>query len=815
MQLNILEKLTPIPIEDEMKDSYLDYAMSVIVSRALPEVKDGLKPVHRRILYSMYNIGLTHDKPFKKSATIVGDVLGKYHPHGDASVYDALVRMAQDFNLRYPLIDGHGNFGSLDGDPAAAYRYTEARLALISDYLLEDLEKETVDFRLNFDNSLEEPVVLPARLPNLLINGSSGIAVGMATNIPPHNLGEVIDGAIRIIEEPEVSLEALMHIIKAPDFPTGAQIVGLEGVRSAYTTGRGSVVMRAKTHIETRKGHKAAIVVTEIPYQVNKARLIENIALLARDKRISGVSDIRDESDRTGMRIVIELQSNINPQVVLNQLYKHTELQSNFGVIMLALVDGVPRILNLKECLELYLQHRQEVVRRRCTFELKEAQAKAHILEGLQKALDHLDEVIKTIRASQNTPEAKANLMDKFSFSEEQAKAILDMRLQRLTALERENLEKEYAELIKKIAYLQDILASARRVMEVIKEELLTIKAKFADKRRTEIIASEAETLQMSDLLLEEDIIITLSNSGYVKRLPISTYRSQRRGGKGVAGTTLKEEDYMEHIVATTTHQDLLFFTNKAKVYRLKAFEIPEASRTAKGTAIINLIGIDKDEQITALIPIKDFKAPQFLFMATKLGLAKKSHLAHYAQIRKTGLNALVLKDDDELVRVRLTSGEEELIWVTRKGKAIRFNEKEVRAMGRMAAGVKGIKLQPGDEVIAVDVTSRGNEILVVTTKGWGKRTPLAEVHSQHRGGMGVKMIKITPKSGPVGQTRMVFPEDEMVLSTKSGTIIRLKVADISSMGRYAAGVRVMRLEKDDEIVGMTLIRGEKEEEEI
>ncbi|MCD6309132.1 MAG: DNA gyrase subunit A, partial [Candidatus Eremiobacteraeota bacterium] len=756
------KRIKPVPIEDEMKESYIDYAMSVIMSRALPDVRDGLKPVQRRILFSMLNLGLMPEKPYKKSATIVGDVIGKYHPHGDQAVYDTLVRMAQDFNLRYPLIDGHGNFGSIDGDPAAAYRYTEARLARISMPMLADLEKKTVNFRSNFDNSHTEPEVLPARIPNLLINGSGGIAVGMATNIPPHNLGEVISALELVINNPGCTIDELIEIIPAPDFPTGALILGMEGARQAYTTGRGSIVMRAKTEIEPFKGTRHRILITAIPYQVNKSRLLEEIAKKVREKRITGVTDLRDESDRHGMRIVIELGSHVNPNIVLNQLFKHTYLQSTFGVILLALVDGVPRMLNLKQCLEYYLEHRREVVRKRTEYELEEARKRHHIVEGLLKAIDVLDDVIELIRKSKTPEDAKVGLVEKFEFSEIQAKAILDMRLAKLTALERESLEDEYKELIRTIAYFEELLSSKRRIDQVIKNELKEIKKKFADERRTEIIPSEAEKFEMEDLIPRQEVVVTLSHAGYVKRIPSSSYRSQHRGGKGVIGVTLKEEDYITRVVNTSTHHYLLFFTNKAKVYRLKAYEIPQAGRNARGTAIVNLIPLDEDEKITEMIPVKEFSDERYLFMITKKGYVKKTELVAFTNIRRSGIYALDLRGDDELVDVRPTSGNEELIIITQLGHALRFREKQVRPMGRSARGVRGIKLRQGDKVVSLAGVIWGDELLLATNKGYGKRTPLSDLKVYNRGRMGVKIMRLSRKTGKLIGGKVVTKKDEV-----------------------------------------------------
>lgn len=808
----IAYKVLDIPIEDEMKESYLDYAMSVIVSRALPDVRDGLKPVHRRILYAMDKLGLTSDKSFKKSATIVGDVIGKYHPHGDAAVYDTLVRMAQDFNMRYPLVNGHGNFGSIDGDPPAAYRYTEARMHKISTELLEDLDKETVDFRPNFDNSLQEPEVLPANFPNLLLNGSSGIAVGMATNIPPHNLTEVIDGTIATIDEPDISPERLIKIIKAPDFPTGGYIMGIKGVKEAYLTGRGSVTMRAKTSFEEIRGKRTAIIVTEIPYQVNKSRILEQIAEGARARRITGVSDLRDESDRTGMRIVIELQAHTNPQITMNQLLKHTNLQANFGIIMLALVDGVPRVITLKDYLNFYLKHRYEVVERRSKFELKKAKERAHILEGLQIALDNIDAVIKVIRNSQEVKDAKDALMKKFKLTDVQAQAILEMRLQRLAALERIKIADEHKELQKKIKYLEDLLKSPKKIYQVIKEELQKFKEKYSDKRRTMIKPEERLDFEIEELIPDEEIVVTVTNSGYIKRMPAETYRSQKRGGRGISGVSMKEEDYLDHLFVTTTHYSLLCFTSQAKVYKLMAHELPEASRQAKGTNIINLLSLAKHEKVTAVFPVKSFDSGDYLIMATKKGVVNKSKIKMYSNIRRTGFYALNLDPDDELVDVRLTSPGGEIVLITRAGKSIRFKQDEVRPTGRKTRGVRGIRIGKGDEVVGMLKLLGEKEILVVTKFGHGKRTEVDEYRLQSRGGKGIKTIKITEKNGPVVAVRGVNPDDELMLISKKGTVIRMKVKDISVLGRVTQGVRVVRLDEEDEVSSMAII--EKKEDE-
>ncbi|GAB4256982.1 DNA gyrase subunit A [Thermincola ferriacetica] len=798
-------KILPININDEMKNSYLDYAMSVIVGRALPDVRDGLKPVHRRILYAMSELGMTPDKPHKKSARLVGEVLGKYHPHGDAAVYDAMVRMAQDFACRYPLVDGHGNFGSIDGDSAAAMRYTEARMAKITQEMLADIDKDTVDFVPNFDDTLKEPVVLPARIPNLLINGSSGIAVGMATNIPPHNLGEIIDGVIMLIDNPDATPQELMMAVKGPDFPTGGIIMGREGIKSAYKTGRGAIRIRAKTTIETMSNGKSRILVHELPYQVNKARLIEKIAELVRDKKIDGITDLRDESDRMGMQIVIELRKDANPQVVLNQLFKHTQLQETFGVIMLALVDGQPKVLNLRDALFYYLEHQKDVITRRTRFELDKAEARAHILEGLKIALDHLDEVIKTIRESRTVEIARNALMDKFGLSEKQAQAILDMRLQKLTGLEREKLEEEYKNLLERIAYLKAVLANEHMVLGIIKEELLVIKEKYNDPRRTEISMNDIN-IDTEDLIAEEDMVITITHLGYVKRIALDTYRNQKRGGRGVTAMGTKEEDFVEHLFITTTHHYLLFFTNKGKVYKLKVHNIPEAGRQAKGTAIVNLLYISGDEKITAVIPVRSFDTEECLLTITRKGIIKKTPLVEYGSTRKDGIIALSLDENDELIDVKLTNGKNEVIIGTKEGKAIRFAEEEVRSMGRAARGVKGISLSEKDEVIGIDTIEQGADVLVVTEKGFGKRSHVDDYRRQGRGGKGIMTIRPTKRNGNLVGIKVVKPGDELMLITAEGIIIRLDVDGISTMGRSTQGVRLMRLDENDHVVAVAKV---------
>lgn len=796
-------------IGTEMRESFMDYAMSIIVSRALPDVRDGLKPVHRRILYAMSELGMAPDKPHKKSARIVGEVIGKYHPHGDSAVYESMVRMAQDFSMRYMLVDGHGNFGSIDGDMAAAMRYTEARLSKVAMEMLRDINKETIDFIPNYDGEEHEPVVLPARYPNLLVNGVSGIAVGMATNIPPHNLGEVIDGVQALIRNPDITPMELMDYIQGPDFPTAGYIIGRAGIRQAYQTGRGSVTMRAKATIE-ENNNKARIVVHEIPYQVNKARLVEKIAELVRDKRIDGITDLRDESDRNGMRIVIELRRDVNPNVVLNNLYKHTSMQSNFGINMLAIVNNEPKILNLRDVLYHYLEHQVTVIRRRTEFELRKAEARAHILEGLRIALDHLDEVIALIRASQTTEAAREGLIERFGLSHEQAQAILDMRLQRLTGLEREKIENEYQELMKRIAELREILADEQLILKIISEELQEIKERFNDERRTEITVGEDSILD-EDLIPREEVIITITHTGYIKRLPANTYRSQKRGGRGVVGMDTKSEDFVEHLFVTNSHHYLMFFTDKGKAYRLKAYEIPELSRTARGTPIINLIQIEQGETVNAVIPVESFESDNYLFFATCQGVVKKTPLEDYVNIRKGGLIAINLREDDSLIDVKLTDGQREIIMGTAQGMSIRFQESDVRSMGRSATGVKGITLDSDDAVIGMDVVDKDLDILIVTTKGYGKRTPAEDYRSQTRGGKGIKTINVTDKNGAVVGLKVVKSEEDLMIITSSGTIIRTSMEGISTMGRYAQGVKLINIREDDAVA--TVCRADKSEE--
>ena len=797
-------------INEEMQTAYIDYAMSVIVQRALPDVRDGLKPVHRRILYAMHEDGITADKPYRKCANTVGSVLGRYHPHGDSSVYDAMVRMAQDFSLRYMLIDGHGNFGSIDGDGAAAMRYTEARMSKISEYMLTDIEKNTVDFMPNYDDRLQEPTVLPARIPALLVNGSSGIAVGMATNIPPHNLTEVINGIIRMIDQDEVTDEELMQEIKGPDFPTEGIILGTSGIKQAYTTGRGKITLRAETEIEEMSNNKQRILVKSLPYQVNKAKLIENMAHLVRDKRLEGISEIRDESDRNDrVRIVIELKRDANAQVVLNQLFKNTQMQDTFGIIMLALDKGQPKILTLRQCLELYLEHRKDVVLRRTKFELDKALARAHILEGLKIALDNIDEVIEIIRSSYD--DAKERLMERFGLSDIQAQAILDMRLKTLSGLQREKIENEYNELMKLIEHLRAVLGSEKLVFDIIKEELLEIKEKFGDERKTKIVAAEGE-INIEDLIKDEQTVIALTHLGYIKRMPIDTYKSQRRGGKGITGMTTKEGDFVKQIFTASTHDTILFFSNKGKLYRLRGYEIPEAGRTAKGTAIVNLLSLDNGEKISAVIPINNFAEGKYLLMATKNGLIKKTALTEYNSARKTGLQAITLKEDDELITVKLTDGEDNVVLVTTGGMCITFDEKDVRPMGRTAQGVIGIKLSDDDSVIGMESVIGGSNttLLTITENGFGKRTELDEYRVQNRGGRGVITYKITPKTGKIVGVKLATSDEDVMLITDKGTIIRLNVDEVSVLGRATQGVTLMRTNDGGKVVSIETIEPEE-----
>ena len=803
-------KIIERDIEKEMRTAYIDYAMSVIVSRALPDVRDGLKPVHRRILYSMHEDGITSDKPYRKCANTVGSVLGRYHPHGDSSVYDAMVRLAQDFSMRYMLIDGHGNFGSVDGDGAAAMRYTEARMSKISSYMLTDIEKNTVDFMPNYDDRLQEPTVLPARIPALLINGSSGIAVGMATNIPPHNLTEVINGIIKIIDEDEVTDEDLMEVIKGPDFPTEGIILGIEGIKQAYKTGRGKITLRAETDIEEMSGNRQRIIVSSLPYQVNKANLIKAISDLSKEKKIEGISECRDESDRKDrVRVVIELKRDANAQVVLNQLFKHTQMQTTFGIIMLALVNGEPKILTLRQCIDCYIDHRKDVILRRTKFDLDKALARAHILEGLKIALDNIDEIINIIRSSYD--DAKERLMDRFGLSDIQAQAILDMRLKTLSGLQREKIEEEYEQLMALIKHLREILSSEKLVFDIIKEELIEIRDKFGDERKTKIVAAEGE-IDIEDLIKEEQTVITLTHFGYIKRLPIDTYRSQRRGGKGITGMTTREDDFVKQIFTASTHDTILFFTNKGKLYKLRGYEVPEAGRTAKGTAIVNLLRLDNGEKISAVIPITNFEDGKYLLMATKNGLIKKTALKDFDSTRKTGLLSITLKDDDELIDVRLTDGEDNVVLVTSKGLSITFDEKDVRPVGRSAQGVIGIRLDDKDFVIGMEsiIASKDATLLAITEHGFGKRTELSEYRVQNRGGRGVITYKVTPKTGNIVGIRIANGDEDVMMITDKGTIIRLKVEEISILGRATQGVTLMRTNDGGKVVSIELIQQEE-----
>ncbi|MGR3766362.1 DNA gyrase subunit A [Rossellomorea sp. NS-SX7] len=801
-----------INISNEMRSSFLDYAMSVIVSRALPDARDGLKPVHRRILYAMNDLGMTADKAYKKSARIVGEVIGKYHPHGDSAVYDTMVRMAQDFNYRYMLVDGHGNFGSVDGDAAAAMRYTEARMSKISMELIRDINKDTIDYKDNYDGTEREPEVLPARFPNLLVNGSSGIAVGMATNIPPHNLGEVIDGILALSKEPEITIQELMEYIHGPDFPTAGLIVGRSGIRRAYETGKGSITMRARVEIEQKSNGKETIIVHQIPYQVNKAKLIEKIADLVRDKKIDGITDLRDESDRNGMRIVIEVRKDANANVLLNNLYKQTALQTSFGINLLALVKGQPKVLNLKQCLQEYLEHQRVVIRRRTEFELRKAEARAHILEGLRIALDHIDEIIALIRGSQTTELAKQGLMDQFSLSDKQAQAILDMRLQRLTGLEREKIEDEYQELVKLIAELKAILADDEKVLEIIREELLEIKERFNDDRRSEIVAGGIENIEDEDLIPRENIVVSLTHNGYIKRLPVSTYRSQKRGGRGIQGMGTTGDDFVEHLLTTSTHDTILFFTNKGKAYRAKGYEIPEFSRTAKGLPIINMLGVEKDEWINAMIRVEEFVDDWYLFFTTKHGISKRTPVSDFANIRTNGLIAINLRENDELISVKLTDGEKDMIIGTKKGMLIRFPETDVRSMGRTATGVKGINLSDDDIVVGMEILEEKSDVLVVTVNGYGKRTPASEYRVQTRGGKGLKTCNITERNGELVSVKAVTGEEDLMIITAHGVLIRMDVNDISTTGRNTQGVKLIRLQENEFV--STVAKVEKEDEE-
>ena len=801
----------PVYIEDEMKKSYMSYAMSVIIGRALPDVRDGLKPVHRRILFAMHEMGVEWNKPYKKSARVVGDVIGKYHPHGDVAVYDAITRMVQDFSLRYPLIDGQGNFGSIDGDAPAAMRYTEVRMARLSGAILSDIEKETVDWGPNYDDSLKEPLVMPAAFPNLLVNGSSGIAVGMATNMPPHNLSEVIDAIVHLINKPEATINELMKFIPGPDFPTAGFIHGREGIKEAYTTGRGIIQMRARTIVEKNpRTNRQAIVITEIPYQVNKTKLIEKIAELVRDKKIEGISDIRDESDREGMRIVVELKRDEVSEVILNNLFLHTQMQGTFGVINLSIVDGQPKILNLRELLRQFIRFRKEVVTRRTIFELKKAKERAHILEGLKIAIDNLDEVITLIRKSKGPQEAKDGLIKRFKLSEIQAQAILDMKLQRLTALEREKIVEEYKEILKLIKRLEELLASEKLLMEVVVDELKEIKKQFGDERRTEIIEKTGE-ITMEDIIAEEDMVVTVTHGGYIKRNPTSLFRIQKRGGKGKTGMTTREEDFVEALFVASTHSYILFFTNKGKVYSLKVYDIPQAGAAAKGKAIVNILNLTQDEKITAFLPVKEFAEGKFIVMATKYGVIKKTDLQAFSNIRSGGIIALGLDEGDELIATRLTDGSKEIFIGTREGQAIRFNEEQVRDMGRTARGVRAINLAKEDAVVSMEALEEGKTILTVTERGYGKRTEIKEYRSQLRGGMGIINIKVTEKNGRVAGIAQVNTEDELVITTNIGKIIRIAMKDVSVIGRNTQGVKLIGVEKDERVTGIAPI-AEKEE---
>ena len=803
-------RILPIEIAEEMKKSYIDYSMSVIVGRALPDVRDGLKPVHRRILYSMSELNLTPDKPYRKSARIVGDVLGKYHPHGDSAVYLAMVRMAQDFSTRGLLVDGHGNFGSVDGDSPAAMRYTEARMSKLALELLRDIDKETVDFVPNFDESLKEPAVLPSRYPNLLVNGSNGIAVGMATSIPPHNLGEVIDATVHLIDNEECSVDDLMKFVKGPDFPTSAIIMGKENIAEAYRTGRGKVKVRARAVIEELPKGKQQIVVTEIPYQVNKAKLVERIAELVKDKKVEGISDLRDESNRNGMRIVIELKRDVNANIVLNNLYKHSQMEDTFSVIMLALVNGQPKVLNLKQILYHYVQHQKDVVTRRTKFELNKAEARAHILEGLRIALDNIDAVISLIRASKTTQEAKAGLIEKFGLTDIQAQAILDMRLQRLTGLERDKIEAEYEELIKKINRLKEILANERLLLNVIKEEMLIIKENYADERRTEIRHAEGE-IDMRDLIDDEEIAITLTHFGYIKRLPADTYKSQKRGGRGISALTTREEDFVKHLVSTTTHSRLLFFTNKGRVFRLNAYEIPEGKRQAKGTAIVNLLQLGPNEKIATLLAIDEKDDNKYLLLATKNGIVKKTNREEFKNINKSGLIAIGLREDDELIGVKVTDGNKDILLVTKEGMSIRFDENDIRPMGRTAMGVKGITLSNEDKVVSMSLCEEGTDVLVVSENGFGKRTDINEYRTQIRAGKGIKTYNIAEKTGKLVGAEMVNEDDEMMIINSDGVLIRLRVNEISLFGRVTSGVKLMKTDDEVNVVSISKIKMEEE----
>jgi len=796
-----------INISTEMRTSFLDYAMSVIVSRALPDVRDGLKPVHRRILYAMHDLGITSDKAYKKSARIVGDVIGKYHPHGDSAVYETMVRMAQDFSYRYMLVDGHGNFGSVDGDAAAAMRYTESRMSKISMEILRDLNKNTIDYKENYDGQEKEPVVLPARFPNLLVNGTSGIAVGMATNIPPHNLGETIDAVLALAENPAITTEELMEYVSGPDFPTGGIILGRSGIRRAYETGKGSVLIRSVVEIETKPNGRETILIHELPYQVNKARLIEKIAELVRDKKIDGITDLRDESDRNGMRVVIEVRRDASANVLLNNLYKQTAMQTSFGINMLALVDGHPKVLGLRDVLFHYLEHQKVVIRRRTQFDLQKAEDRAHILEGLRIALDHIDAIIALIRGSQTAEEARNGLMNDFNLSERQSQAILDMRLQRLTGLERDKIEDEYLGLVKIIEELREILANEYRIIEIIREEMLEIKERFNDERRTEITTGGAEMFEDEDLIPREDSVLTLTHNGYIKRLPANTYRSQKRGGRGVQGMGTNEDDFVEHLLYTSTHDTILFFTNKGKVYRKKGYQIPEYGRTAKGLPLVNLLEIGKEEKVTAVIRVEEFTEDAFFFFTTRDGVSKRTPVTNYANIRQNGLIAIGLREEDELISVKLTDGTKEMVIGTRNGALIRFPETDIRSMGRTASGVRGIRLREGDKVVGMEILDPEDNVLVITENGYGKQTKESEYRVQSRGGMGIKTCQITDKNGPLVAVRTVNGTEDIMLITVNGVLIRMDVNDISTTGRSTQGVRLIRLSEEEIVATVAKVK--------
>ena len=809
----IQDNVQPIDLEQELKKSFISYAMAVIINRALPDVRDGLKPVHRRLIYSMIELGNTPDKPHRKSVRVVGDVLGKYHPHGDSAVYETMVRMAQNFAMRYPLVDGQGNFGSVDGDEAAAMRYTEAKLSKIAMELVTDLDKETVDFYPNFDETTMQPSVLPCKYPNLLVNGSSGIAVGMATNIPPHNLGEVINGLVYMMDNPDCSIEEIMTFIKGPDFPTGGIILGTSGIHAAYRTGRGRILVRAKAEIEELPNNKSQIIVTEIPYQVNKARMVEKIADLVQDKTIEGISDLRDESDRNGMRVVIELKQNVNANVVLNLLYKHTQMQNTFGVIMLALVNDEPKVLNLKDMLWHYLELQKDVIVRRTRYDLAKAEARAHILEGLLIALDNIDEIIQLIKTSESTNAAKAGLMERFGMSEKQAQAVLDMRLARLSALERNRIQEEFAEIQVHITHFREILGNGQMVLDIIKEEITVIKNKYDDDRRTEITLIDGE-IDIEDLIDEEDIVVTLTHFGYVKRIALDTYKAQRRGGKGIIGMSTREADFVEKIFVTTTHKDILFFTNKGRVYRLKGYQLPEAGRAARGTAIVNLLQLDGDEKVTAMIPA-DMESSGSLIMATKLGLIKKTPLSDFKNLRAAGLIAIVLRDDDDLIGVSLSEGGANILLGTRKGMCINFSEDDVRNMGRVSQGVKSINLDDDDSVVDMQAIFEGGAkwVLAITENGYGKRTDIDEYRAQSRSGKGVKAMNLTPKTGELVGQKMVGEEEDIIVITDDGTIIRFGASDVSELGRVTQGVRIMRVGEETRVVSIVTVPKSEEED--